>query len=313
MTRNEYLSRLRSCIQALPLDEQTEALEFYQDYFADADNDEAVMAELGTPEELAETIKAKFACVPANMQSSKDKDSEKADFNRRTSSSGRSFVFENKDIRALDLSFGAAEVVMISGERFSVETRGMDPCSIRCEVTPYGTLAIDNQTRILFDGQGNNLFSNFFRHENRKNWHPRILLTIPENAQLDSIKIRVGAGSLVTKGVSVSSSRTSLDVGAGNLVFKGIKGGLCDIHCAMGNIETSGTFTGFSKIDCAMGCIKVAVNGTAEDYSYDAQVGLGEIKFGQEKKSGINSSCTARKENHFLINCGMGSVTVSFN
>ncbi|MBP5602039.1 MAG: DUF1700 domain-containing protein, partial [Treponema sp.] len=63
MTRNEYLSRLRSCIQALPLEEQTEALEFYQDYFADADNDEAVMQELGTPEELAETIKAKFACV----------------------------------------------------------------------------------------------------------------------------------------------------------------------------------------------------------------------------------------------------------
>jgi len=303
MTRNEYLSRLRSCIQALPLEEQTEALEFYQDYFADADNDEAVISELGRPEELAETIKAKFACVPAQANKF-EKNKSRSDFKTRTSSSGRSFVFDSKDIRALDLSFGAAEVVVISGDHYSVETRGMDLNDIQCEVTPYGTLAIDNQRKVPCP--------HFLRYGDRKNWHARILLTIPENAKLDTVKIRIGAGSLITKGVSITTSRIGLDVGAGRLVFKGINGGLCDIHCAMGNIEASGSFTGFSKIDCAMGNVKLLVNGLSSDYSYDAQVGLGEVKFDKDKKSGIGSGCTSRKENHFSINCGMGAVNVIF-
>ncbi|MBR3814106.1 MAG: DUF4097 family beta strand repeat protein [Spirochaetaceae bacterium] len=303
MTRNEYLSRLRSCIQALPLDEQTEALEFYQDYFADADNDEAVMAELGTPEELAETIKAKFACVPAQTKAYGSRD-EKADFNRRTSASGRAFIFDAKDIRALDLSFGAAEVVMISGDRYSVETRGMGNNDIQCEVTPYGTLAVDNQRKIPC--------AQFLRNGDKKNWHPRILITVPKDAKLDSVKIRVGAGSFVTKGVSITTSRICLDAGAGRLAFNGINGGLCDIHCAMGYIEASGTFTGASKIDCAMGSVKLVVNGNSADYSYDAQVGLGDVRFDRDKKSGIGSGCTVRKENHFSINCGMGAVNVMF-
>ncbi|MBO7420036.1 MAG: DUF4097 family beta strand repeat protein [Spirochaetaceae bacterium] len=302
MTRNEYLSRLRSCIQALPLDEQNEALEFYQDYFADADNDEAVMQELGSPEELAETIKAKFACVPA--QSKAYGGQSGADFNTRTSASGRSFVFETKDIRALDLSIGAAEVVVITGDHYSVETRGMDANDMRCEVTPYGTLAIDNQRKIPC--------AHFLRHGDSKNWHPRILITLPRDAKLDSAKIRVGAGSLVTKDVSIKTSRICLDVGAGRIIFNGINGGLCDIHCAMGSIEASGTFTGSSKIDCAMGNVKLTVNGSSSDYSYDAQVGLGDVRFDRDKKSGIGSGCTTRKENHFSINCGMGAVNVIF-
>lgn len=300
MTRNEYLSRLRTCIQALPLEEQTEALEFYQDYFADADDDEAVIAELGTPEELAEIIKAKFACVPARTENKKNQ----SDFGRRTSSSGRSFVFEEKDIRAIDFSFGAAEVVIIPDERYSVETRGMENRNLQCKVTPYGILTIDNKRK----------FSclQFFKRIDRKNYHPRILVTIPKNAKLDSIKISIGAGSLVTKGVSVTTSRTYLEAGAGNLVFNGINGGFCDIHCAMGRIKTSGTFTGKSKIDCAMGSVKVEVNSLATDYSYDAQVALGEIRFDKDKKSGIGSDYSSKKENHFSINCGMGSVNVMF-
>ena len=63
MNREEYLSELKRCIQALPLEEQEEALEYYKDYFDDADNDSKVIEELGDPEKLAEEIKEKIACV----------------------------------------------------------------------------------------------------------------------------------------------------------------------------------------------------------------------------------------------------------
>jgi uncharacterized membrane protein len=65
MKREEYLKELKNCIQALPIEEQNEALDYYFNYFEDANDDEKVISELGSPEELAEEIKAKFACVPA--------------------------------------------------------------------------------------------------------------------------------------------------------------------------------------------------------------------------------------------------------
>ena len=61
MTREEYLNELKSSIMSLTSDEQAEAIQYYSDYFDEADDDEKVMRELGTPEELAKTIIEKFA------------------------------------------------------------------------------------------------------------------------------------------------------------------------------------------------------------------------------------------------------------
>ena len=60
MNRNEYLKELQTYIQALPVEEQKEAMDYYYNYFEDADNDEKVIAELGSPAKLAEEIKAKL-------------------------------------------------------------------------------------------------------------------------------------------------------------------------------------------------------------------------------------------------------------
>ena len=59
MTRDEYLTALKNNIQSLTIDEQNEALQYYSDYFDDANDDEKVMEELGTPEEVAALIREK--------------------------------------------------------------------------------------------------------------------------------------------------------------------------------------------------------------------------------------------------------------
>ena len=68
MTREEYLNELKSCILALPVEEQNEALDYYYNYFEDANDDEKVIAELGSPAKLAEEIEEKFTCVPATKE-----------------------------------------------------------------------------------------------------------------------------------------------------------------------------------------------------------------------------------------------------
>lgn len=60
MDRAEFMRRLSDLLQDVPPAEREEALQYYNDYFDDAGegNEAGVIASLGSPEELAKTIKA---------------------------------------------------------------------------------------------------------------------------------------------------------------------------------------------------------------------------------------------------------------
>ena len=63
MNRKEYLERLEQLLLVLPCEEREEALQYYSDYFDDAgiENEENVILELGSPEEVAAKIRAGYA------------------------------------------------------------------------------------------------------------------------------------------------------------------------------------------------------------------------------------------------------------
>lgn len=60
MNRAEFMRRLTELLGDVPPTEREEAIQYYNDYFDDAgaENENGVIASLGTPEELARTIKA---------------------------------------------------------------------------------------------------------------------------------------------------------------------------------------------------------------------------------------------------------------
>ena len=60
MKRKEYMNRLEQLLLVLPEEEREEALQYYMDYFEDAgiENEEKVICELGSPEEVAAKIEA---------------------------------------------------------------------------------------------------------------------------------------------------------------------------------------------------------------------------------------------------------------
>lgn len=63
MKRKEYMERLEQLLLVLPQEEREEALQYYSDYFDDAgiENEDRVILELGSPEEVAAKIRAGFA------------------------------------------------------------------------------------------------------------------------------------------------------------------------------------------------------------------------------------------------------------
>lgn len=310
MTREEYLNELKSSIMSLTSDEQAEALQYYSDYFDEADDDEKVMRELGTPSELAKTIIEKFANALVDTKDEKtggkSGDSEKSEDNADANCSidALFFEFDKKKVKNLSMDFGAAEVAIIEGDKYSVETRGIQRDSINCNLNNEGTLFISNSRRF-------NL--NYWSHNRRSRIVPRILITLPKNASVEKVRIAMGAGKLVSRKISLSCSSGSIDVGAGNLVLDGLLGGKINMRCGMGNLEIKGSITGTVNLDCGMGNVSLILKGDPEKYSYDAKVRLGDFRFNGEKKSGVCQVYNNQKlENHISVNCGMGSVSINF-
>ena len=58
MNKYEFLERLRNALSSVPLEERDAAMSYYEEFFSDAgeENEQAVIASLGSPEELARSI-----------------------------------------------------------------------------------------------------------------------------------------------------------------------------------------------------------------------------------------------------------------
>ena len=63
MNRADFMKNLAELLADVPPTEREEAIQYYNDYFDDAgvENEQSVIASLGTPQQLAETIRAGLA------------------------------------------------------------------------------------------------------------------------------------------------------------------------------------------------------------------------------------------------------------
>ncbi len=64
MSKTQFLADLKYRLRKLPHDDYEEAMTYYEEYFAEADNDQAAIRELGTPEQVAAKIFADSAAKP---------------------------------------------------------------------------------------------------------------------------------------------------------------------------------------------------------------------------------------------------------
>ena len=294
MTRERFLSELQQELNSLPVAEQKEAMDYYRAYFEDADDDEHVIEQLGSPQDVAQSIKEKIASVPSICKEETNQENE-----------GRYGEIDGEQVHSLEVSIGAAEVVITTGPKFSVEYKNIAPKNLSFALSRLGKLTICNVAS----------FSNFsfwMRKKQEDKTPARVLVKIPENVELDYVKLSMGAGSMVTKSVSIKAKRIDLNVGAGNMQVSGIDGGTGKIKCGMGNLEYKGTLKGSINADCGMGKLMLALSGNEEDYSIEGTVGLGTVQFNKILKEGFGKiECTDKKQNHIRATCGMGCIKIS--
>ena len=117
MTKAEYMKKLEENLASLPTWDRADALDYYENYFADANDDEKVIAELGTPEQLAATILEGRSKVP-DLAPEETKDENV--FNGQGAFSFDQTFTEN--IKGLNIDVGdTGDIKFISGPEFRVK------------------------------------------------------------------------------------------------------------------------------------------------------------------------------------------------
>lgn len=311
MNREDYLLILKENLINLEENKKDEILQYYSDYFEEINNDKQIVEILGKPEDLAKKILEKEENLiidsPANNTEIDDKSSEDKD-NSQVQKYNKSIYFEFKksQIRNIEFNFGAANVVLVTGKKVSVEARGLESEQLLCKVTSDRSLLVKNL----------NKFSrlNFFNHNRSSNIIPRILITLPKSTMIENLSIIIGAGRFEGKNIELSCQKCLLEVGAAMLKFDSLQAKNAKIACGMGKIDVKGSLNKKIDVDCGMGFVNLDLIGDSENFSYDAKVGLGLFKINEKKFDGVNKIFPEKLlENHFSVNCGMGNVSIKIS
>ena len=132
----------------------------------------------------------------------------------------------------------------------------------------------------------------------------KVIISIPEDMQLEVIRLSIGAGTLDAADLGASevmlqvgageiymdrltTERMDVKVGAGNVsiydstVTKG-----ADIKVAMGEVNFEGKMDGDMDLNCGMGMIDLNLfQNEQNNYNYDLKCGAGQIRIGGDRKS----------------------------
>ena len=195
-------------------------------------------------------------------------------------------------VTKIRLNLGAGSYKVVRGDAFKVEITGISEDRIRADLTedfwdvevPKGDLRMHEWNGV----------------------HGTV--TIPENCNPEKVEINIGAGELTVNGISASKSAI-LNVGAGAMTLNDCVMNDVSMDCGMGRLEYNGTLTGKGSIECGMGSVAVHTAGDPASFGADVNCGLGTVRFGDNRWSGITESVYHKDAaNFFKLDCGIGSI-----
>lgn len=160
----------------------------------------------------------------------------------------------------------------------------------------------------------------------------KVKIMVPADDSLEDLLINVGAGEITCANIK-GIAKLDVNIGAGEGKFNGIEamevnftvgagdGDVenssftnCVFEVGVGDIDVSGSVNGNVKIDCGIGGVSLDISQTKNEFNYKIDVGLGDVKIGKEKYSGIVDNTNIDNDSDKLIDieCGMGDVKLEF-
>lgn len=151
--------------------------------------------------------------------------------------------------------------------------------------------------------------------ENHQGEKDPIEIILPQDMQFESVTVEMnGGGQLVIDKLNAAS--LDLEVGAGVLqVSDELRAQECEIEVGAGEVSVAKLDAKVSDISCGTGTMDIKMAGKREDYSAEAEVGMGSVQVGDNVlSSGFGNEFSDKKDTgkELSIDCGMGTVQITF-
>ena len=133
-----------------------------------------------------------------------------------------------------------------------------------------------------------------------------------ERLTAEEIDLDLGAGQIV--GDDVKAGKLKGSVGAGEMKLNNIDVSELSLEVGLGNIEVKGNVTEKADLDCSMGNLNLDLDGKKEDFNFDIEGAMGNLKIGNESYSGLADSRRIHNDadKKIKVSCAMGNVTIQF-
>lgn len=226
---------------------------------------------------------------------------------RKTVALGDPVMYEvTSDIRSLDIQINAADVSIVHGSRFSVESN-LKNLSVS---ETNGVLTIEEKTKV-----------------GTTYTDAMLTLRIPDDIVFDTVKITTGAAKLTVD--SLSADSLSLTLGAGEVWFGSLnayssidmEGGTGEITIAAGTLQNlnmrigvgafrlTAALRGNSDLQFGVGEADLTLIGNPADYRLEVTEGIGSIHIDASSASDYSSGTG---QNYVKIQGGIGEGNIRF-
>ena len=273
MTKDQFLTELNSYLSVLKPEDRKNTIEFYEEYFEDAESEEAAIEELGAPKKLAEEII----------------DFHKTSYKGENTQVSRQFL-PDEVISEIILNITAAKVLINASQEEKIEytTQNIadDDFSAKIE---NGKLIIKERPVFFFSKKGFASFLENFNINTSFNAGKReIIINIPKDTRLEKLEFNSQMGSLKIEEVNVEIIEGYTT--CGNFSVKSGLHKKIDFNTSAGAINISDIDIETMKLSSSAGAIKFE-NIKAGNIS--ASTGAGTIDFIKTESSYINANSGA--------------------
>ncbi|AAS12374.1 MULTISPECIES: DUF4097 family beta strand repeat-containing protein [Treponema] len=273
MTKDQFLTELNSYLSVLKPEDRKNTIEFYEEYFEDAESEEAAIEELGAPKKLAEEII----------------DFHKTSYKGENTQVSRQFS-PDESISEIILNITAAKVLINASQEEKIEytTQNIadDDFSAKIE---NGKLIIKEKPVFFFSKKGFASFLENFNINTSFNAGKReIIINIPKDTRLEKLEFNSQMGSLKIEEVNVEVTEGYTT--CGNFSVKSGLHKKIDFNTSAGSINISDIDIETMKLSSSAGAIKFE-NIKAGNIS--ASTGAGTIDFIRTESSYINANSGA--------------------
>lgn len=140
-----------------------------------------------------------------------------------------------------------------------------------------------------------------------------LTLMIPEHLKFDELEIDLNAGAMNAEGLE--AEKFGLDLNASAVMLNDVEAGTLDVDGNAGALFLKGEVQKELDLSCNAGAMELELKGAYEDFSYEINSKIGEIRVGRHEYSGLSDSVLEEREDvqkKAKLECKAGSIDVQF-